>query len=149
MYAYVDPSRTFYCDYYGTVVLKEYRSTGSTKKQGTLNSNCPDKNAIIYIPLILAAGIIFWTSICLFCCCLKRRKINGDTKWVCRRSTKRCACLARRPRSMEDAALSDQRKAMQIAANNNYSVGMMGAPPMMMAPPMIGVPVMGVSGGHF
>lgn len=54
---------------------------------------------------------------------------------------------------MEDAALSDQRKAMQMGGNSNNVTNMgmmggqqmmMGAPPMMMAAPMHGVPVMGL-----
>ena len=87
------------------------------------------------IPIILVVGIVFWTSICLFCFCLKRRRVDREAKWVCRRSTKRCACLKKRPRTMQDADLHDQQKAMQTASNNNNMdhFNMMN-PPMMMQP---------------
>ena len=129
-------STKVFCDYYGTMVDKYQPSSSSSRRSrgGTLNSNCPSKTTIVMIPIVLIAGIAFWTSICLFCFCLKRRKVNREAKWVCRRSTKRCACLKKRPRSMEDADLHDQQKAMQIASNNNNNITNFNMMPPIMAP---------------
>ena len=62
-------------------------------------------------------AIIPIALIMIFCCCLKRRKdSSGKQSWVCRKSTSRCACLCKRPRSQEESTQS------QIIKMKNHEI---------------------------
>jgi hypothetical protein len=94
---------------------------------------CPDYGEVVYngnpcnfkiiqtIVLSVAFGggfVILLSIILMFTNCLKRRKEKDGFGWKCRKATRRCECLKKRPRSYEEHLQRQIEKAKKDALRN-------------------------------
>lgn len=103
-------------------------SSTSTKAAASNNNALAALSALVVVVIVL---IIVFTH------CLKRRKgPSGSMQWQCRKATRRCKCLSKRPRSYTaylERQLEKERNgdfSTKVGIDNTMTT-MVGGPPMM------------------